>query len=450
MKGVIKMNTERIKLSMKEERLNKIFIKLKNNGITNKQALQLSQLSERQYYRKKKAYFEFGISSLPHKSRNKTTNRGYSKKLKNRIINLYLEEYNGWNFYHFNDTLGDFHKIKVSDTFIYNLLTSNNIFPPNRYKNSKKTHPPRERKEYAGELIQVDASKHQWFYGDDNYYYLHGGIDDSTGTVTSCFFQEQETIFGYQMIMKETMINYGIPECLYTDYRTVFKSTKKELTLEEELAGKQIKNTRFANMLEHIGTDISSTTNPQAKGRIERLWRTFQDRLYKELKKNHINTIEEANRFLSNVFIPKYNARFALPIDNTKNHFISLDKDFDYNKELAIWSEHKVYHNSYLKYNKQYHIILKNNEKVYLPTSGTVKVYTYLDGTNHILFNDEWYDLKTINDYKIEIKSMIVSTKTIEEINKSKAHKPTNSPWSKGLPPLATHNNMYYAINHGC
>ena len=449
-KGVTKMNTERIKLSMKEERLNKIFKKLINKEITNVQALRLSQLSERQYYRKKKLYLKYGELSLPHKSRGKPTGRGYSKQFKNKIINLYKTEYNDWNFYHFNDTLEDFYKIKVSDYFIYKLLTSNGIFPPKQYKTSKSTHPPRERRENSGELIQVDASKHKWFYGDDNYYYLHGGIDDSTGKVTSCFFQEQETIYGYQMIMKETMINYGVPECLYTDYRTVFKSTKKELTFEEELEGKQIKNTRFANMLEHIGTDIISTMNPRAKGRIERLWRTFQDRLYKELKKNHINTIEEANQFLSNVFIPKYNARFALPIDNTKNHFISLDKDFDYNKELAIWSEHKVYHNSYLKYNKQYHIILKNNEKVYLPTTGTVKVYTYLDGTNHILFNDEWYDLKTIEEYKIEVKSMIVSTKSIKEINKSKAHKPTNSPWRNGLPPLTSHNNMYYAINHGC
>lgn len=449
-KGVIEMNTERIKLSMKEERLKKIFEKLKSNEISNKQALILSQLSERQYYRKKKAYLTLGVDSLPHKSRNKSTNRGYSKQFKKKIIKLYTEEYNGWNFHHFNDTLEDFHKIKVSDTFIYNLLTSNGIESPHKYKSRKTSHPPRQRREYAGELIQVDASKHQWFHGDDNYYYLHGGIDDSTGTVTSCFFQQQETTLGYQMILKDTMINYGIPECLYTDYRTVFKSTKKELTLEDELSGKQIKNTRFANMLEHIGTDIISTMNPQAKGRIERLWRTFQDRLYHELKKKHINTIEEANHYLSNVFIPKYNARFALPIDNNKNHFICLDKSFDYNKELAIWDEHKVYHNSYLKYNNQYHIILKNNEKIYLPTSGSVKTYTFLDGTNHILFHDEWYDLKTVHDYKLENKSSITYNNSTQQINLSNTHKSSNSPWRKGLPPLVSHNNMYYSINHGC
>ena len=287
----------------------------------------------------------------------------------------------------------DYHKIKVSDSFIYVLLTSKGIESPHKYKVKKKnTHPPRERRENAGELIQVDASKHQWFYGDSNYYYLHGGIDDCTGKVTSCFFQKEETTCGYQMILKDTIENYGIPECLYTDYRTVFKSNKKELTLEEELEGKQIKNTRFANMLDHIGTDIISTMNPCAKGRIERLWRTFQARLYNEFKKKNIHTIEEANQYLKSAFIPKYNARFALPIDNTKNHFISPPKSFDYNTELAIWDEHKIYHNSYLKYDKKYHIILENDKKVYIPTSKKVKVYKFLDGTEHILYNDKFYE----------------------------------------------------------
>ena len=448
-KGVIKMN-ERITLNMKEQRINNILVKLLAHEINISDASRLTGLSERQIYRKKKAYLKDGIKSIPHKSRNRPTHRGYKEELKNKIINLYHNEYEGWNFYHFNDTLEDYHKIIVSDSFIYNLLTSNGIESPHKYKKHRKAHPPRERKEYAGELIQVDASKHQWFYGDDQYYYLHGGIDDSTGTVTSCFFAKEETIFGYQMIMKQTIQNYGIPECLYTDYRTVFKSAKKELTLEEELQGKQIKNTRFANMLEHIGTDIISTINPRAKGRIERLWRTFQDRLYKELKKKHIHTIEEANQYLNDIFIPKYNARFALPIDNTKNHFICLDNDFDYNKQLAVWSEHKVFHNSYLKYNKTYHVILKNNEQVYLPTSESVKVYTFLDGTEHILFNETWYDLRTIKDFNTELKNTIKTARSIANINTSKAHKPINSPWRKGLPPLVSHNNMYYSLNHGC
>ena len=446
------MLNERITLTMKEQRINDIMIKLIAKKISMNDAIRLTGLSERQLYRKKKNYTIYGINSIPHKSRGKENGKGYSKELKQKILNLYLNEYNGWNFYHFNDALEDYHNIIVSDSFIYNLLTSHGIESPHKHRTKpKKTHPPRERKEYAGELLQVDASKHQWFDGDSRYYYLHGGIDDCTGIVTSCFFQNEETTFGYQMILKDTIENYGIPECLYTDYRTVFKSTKRELSLEEELEGKKIKNTRFANMLEHIGTDIKSTMNPCAKGRIERLWRTFQDRLFNELKKKKIKTIEEANQYLKEVFIPKYNARFALQIDNTKNKFISPPKDFDYNKELALWSEHKIYHNSYLKYDKKYHIILENNNKVYVPTSNKVKVYKFLDGTEHILYNEKFYNLKTIKDYQEQKnKTITLSIKSQEDINKSKAHSPKNSPWKKGLPPLVSNKSMCYAINHGC
>ena len=444
------MNNEGITLTMKEQRLNDILVKLISKEIQIKDAVRLTGLSERQIYRKKKDYKEFGIKSIPHKSKNKPTGKGYSSDLKNLILKLYLEEYNGWNFYHFNDTLEDYHNINVSNTFIYNLLTSNGIDSPHKYKKRKQSHPPRERKENAGELLQVDASKHKWFYGDDNYYYLHGAIDDATSSVTSCFFDNEETIFGYQMIMKQTLMNYGIPECLYTDYRTVFKSNKRELTLQEELDGKQIKNTRFANMLEHIGTDIISTINPRAKGRIERLWRTFQDRLYNELKKKHINTIEEANQYLNDVFIPKYNARFALPIDNNKNHFICLDKDFNYNVELAVWSEHKVYHNSYLKYDNNYHVILDNNQKTYLPTSSKVRVYTFLDGSTHILFNDRFYDVKTVKDFQSEIKKVLNTSDLKTGISLSKTPKNNNSPWKKGLPPMPSYKSTAYAYFHGC
>lgn len=424
MKGSITLNEE-------EQRLNNIIIKFIGKEIDMKQVCRLTGLSERQIYRKKKAYLEKGIKSIPHGLKLNPSKKGYSTELKNKIINLYNEEYFGWNFHHFNDALHDDYNINVSDSLIYNLFTNNGIESPYKYKTKRKSHPPRPRRENAGELIQVDASKHQWFYNDDQYYYLHGGIDDATGIVTSCFFAEQETIYGYQMIMKETIENYGIPECLYTDYRTVFKSNKKELTLEEELDGKQIKNTRFANMLEYIGTDIISTIDPRSKGRIERLWRTFQDRLYKELKKKNINTIEKANQYIKDVFLPKYNTRFASVIDYNKNSFIPVD-NFDFNKELAVWNEYKVYHNCYLKYNKEYHIILNNNEKAFFPTNSKVRVYTFIDGTDHIFFNTQWYDLKTVKEFKITPKEYIKSTKTQEEINLSKAHKPSrNHPWVK-------------------
>jgi len=124
---------------MKEQKINDVMVKLIAGEIKVSDAIRLTGLCERQIYRKKKAYNDLGIESIPHKSRNKPTGRGYSNQLKEKIVNLYLNKYNGWNFYHFNNMLEDFHNIKVSDSFIYNLLTSYGIKSPNKYNHKKNS-----------------------------------------------------------------------------------------------------------------------------------------------------------------------------------------------------------------------------------------------------------------------------------------------------------------------
>lgn len=437
---------------MKEQRMNDILVKLIAGEIKTSNAARLTGLSERQIYRKKKAYIQFGINSIPHKNRNRSTGRGYSNHFKDIIVNLYLNEYNGWNFYHFNDMLEDFHNIKVSDTFIYNLLTSKGIDSPNKYKQRKTSHPPRDRKEFAGELLQVDASKHQWFYGDDNYYYLHGAIDDSTGNVTGCYLTEQETIFGYQMVLYQTIKDYGIPECLYSDYRTVFKSNRKKLPIEEELQGKQIDNTRFTNMLKHIGIDIISTTNPMAKGRIERLWRTFQDRLYKELKKKNISSLEKANDFITNEFLPRYNNRFALPIDDNKNLFVCPIDNFNYNVELAVYKEYSIHNHCYLRINNKIFVVLDSNMNAYIDTKQKVKVYTFLDGSINVLFKDKFYKTKEVKILSKQefIKKLSNSPKNNIDWSAINKEHSKNSPWRKGLPSMPNYKTTQWAYFNGC
>ncbi len=422
MEGIIIMNKS-------EQRINNILVSLISKKIKIKDACKLLKLSERQVYRKKKAYLENGISSLIHKNKGKSSSKAYPIELKNKIIELYKNEYPDWNFHHFNDTLEDFHNIKVSDSFIYNLLTNAGIKSPRCLKNhKKKAHPPRNRRENAGELIQVDASKHQWFKGNKEFFNLHGAIDDATGIVTGAFFQKQETMYGYQIILKQTIENYGLPECLYSDYRTVFQSTKKELSIEEELEGKEIKATRYATMLESLGIDIISTVNPMAKGRIERLWKTFQDRLYNELNKNNVKNIDEANIFLID-FLKRYNKRFSIKINPDKNIFVKVNKDFDYNTELATFQKYSIHKNSYILKDKNYYVIIdSDNKPVYLNIKKQLKLYTLLDGTLKLKHNDIYYSLKQIK--KLPNEENKKTTKSQEEINRSKAHKPAaNHPY---------------------
>lgn len=355
-------------------------------------------LSVRQIKRKKKAYLERGIESTIHGNSGKKPKKAFSDELKESIVNLYLNEYYGWNYSHFRDELEDELKEKVSRSFIYALLTERVGPSPVAKKHKETSHPMRARREYAGELIQVDASKHQWLYGTDDYYYLHGAIDDSTGIVTACVLMDEETILGYQLLLKDTIERYGIPECLYTDYRTVFQSSKR-LSLEEQIVGKEVKEPRYVKMLHRLGVDIISTTNPRAKGRIERLWRTFQDRLVKELAKKRITTKEEANRYINEVFLPKYNARFASRINCSKNKFVCVGDNFNYDLELAMSYIRKVLHNTYVMIEGKYYAICKGQEPQYIH-SRQGEVLFLLNGEKKFRIGETYYDLVTFEKIK--------------------------------------------------
>ena len=426
---------ENITFTMKEQTKIITLAQLCNGKISNKQAAIELGLSIRQVQRKKKAYLENGAASIKHGNYGKKSSRGYSDSFKEKIIKIYKDNYSGWNYSHFNNELEDYYGIVISRQFVYNLLTTQVGSSPASKKHKPKAHPPRERKEFAGELIQIDASKHQWFVGDDNYYYLHGGIDDATGIVTACTMMDEETILGYQIVLRDTMKRYGIPKCLYTDYRTVFQSPKK-LSLEEQIDGKEVEEPRFVKMLNkhHIG--IISTTNPRAKGRIERLWRTFQDRLVKELTKQHITTKEEANHYINEVFLPKYNARFASEINYSKNMFRPVPDNFNYDLELAVTTKRKVLHNSYIKLDGQYYAICKDGESQFIHTKKSEVVFL-LDGEKKLKINDNYYDLEPVMKIPKPQKK-IVQKIAKEELAKKRSEYgkkgAQNSPWKNYIP----------------
>lgn len=430
-----------VTLSMKEQEKLAIIIRYSDGVITGSEAAKQLGLTVRQIQRKKKAYLAEGMSSIIHKSKGKPTGRGFSNDLSDKILFLYKEEYNGWNFCHFGDALEDDYHIFVSDSYLYKLLTTNGYKSPAKKRHKPRSHPPRARKENAGELVQVDASKHQWLYGTDEYFYLHGAIDDATGIVTACVMMKEETILGYQLLMVDTIKRYGIPECLYTDYRTVFQSNKanREMSLEDYVSGKEIKDTKFAAMWNKLGSSIISTTNPRAKGRIERLWRTFQDRLLKELGKHKIHTIEEANRYINEIFLPRYNARFASSINCNRNYFIPVPKGFDFNRKLATWDERKILNGCYISVGGKYYVVKQNNKAIYTVSQDKFPVYLYLDGTRHIYYGDKICDLELVPQKLIKPKIAKVTTPALVpnrtgHVNTANAKKNHNSPWRQFNP----------------
>jgi len=158
-------------------------------------------------------------------------------------------------------------------------------------------------------LLQVDGSRHQWLGLDGPWLTLVGAIDDATGDVPYAVFREQEDAQGYLLLLREVVRRRGVPLALYSDRHMIFQSqAKKPLTLEEELAGKPLP-TQVRRVLDELGVAWIGARSPQAKGRVERLWRTFQDRLCQELRLDGVTTLEEANAALP-ALLARHNSRF--------------------------------------------------------------------------------------------------------------------------------------------
>jgi transposase-like protein len=159
-------------------------------------------------------------------------------------------------------------------------------------------------------MLQMDASQHLWFGNEKSY--LHIAVDDATGAITGAYFDSQETLNGYYHVLYQILTQYGIPFMFFVDKRTVFEYKKKNISSVEEDTF-----TQFGYACKQLGIQIKTSSVPQAKGRVERMFQTLQSRLPLELRLAGVTSIEQANEFLK-AYIKEFNAQFALPVNNTK------------------------------------------------------------------------------------------------------------------------------------
>ena len=335
-------------------------------------------------------YKRFGKEGFLHGNTFKKPANAKSEELKEIIINLYKDKYYDANFVHFNELLKRIENINVSDYFIYKLFRSINILAPECTKrvykktqeiikakidNKKKltteeqdlivsrnildpeeNHARIPRTKYFGERVEIDASNHNWF--GKNKSTLHGAIDCSTGAILALYFDKEETLKGYYGMFNQILMNYGAPYQFVADNRSVFIHNglnKKNRVLEKNT------KTQFGYACSLLGTNIKTSSIPQHKPRIEKLWHTLQKRLPVEFRVANIKTIEEANEFL-NQYIPNYNLRFALPINYTTSVMELIDKN-KINDFLSIYTT-RSFKASTLKYNNKFYQAYKNDKLV--------------------------------------------------------------------------------------
>lgn len=278
--------------------------------LVGQQAAEILGVSLRHERRLMSAYRKEGAAALAHGNRGRRPAHALEQGLRQRVLDLAQTTYAGLNNQHFAELLAEREGIALCRSSVRRILLDAGIKSP-RKRRPPKHRSRRERYPQEGMLVQTDGSEHDWLEGRGPWLTLLGAIDDATGKVLYGLFREQEDAQGYFLLFRQIVSNYGIPLAVYHDRHSIFEPAKKALeSLEEQLEGKR-KPTQFGRLMEELGITSIASNSPQARGRIERLWGTFQDRLRSELRLARAKTMEEANQVLWD-FLPRYNRKFAV------------------------------------------------------------------------------------------------------------------------------------------
>ena len=304
-------------IQMTQEELKRLHIihKALDKNITQLEAAEIIGIGLRQAQRIARKVRTEGDKGVIHKSRGKASNRALPDRIKDRSLKLYKEKYHDFGPTLASEKLFEIDKIKINDETLRLWLLEAGI----AYK-KRKARPHRqwrERKHSFGEMVQVDGSHHDWFEGRAPACVLMGYIDDATGRPFARFYPYEGTLPAMDSF-KRYIAKYGIPVSIYLDKHPTYKATSKQ-TIEDELNNTEPLS-QFARAVNELGVNVIYADSPQAKGRIERLFNTFQNRLIKEMRLKGIKTIKQANTFLK-YYLPVYAKRFAVvPFNDTDLH----------------------------------------------------------------------------------------------------------------------------------
>jgi transposase len=301
------MNT-RVTLSMNEIKRLHVLQQIENKRMTAHQAAQALGLSIRQVRRLIARYRQQGAPGLVHGNRGRQPNNRLAAASRERILELACKKYRDYNDCHFTEELAEKHGLLVSRATVRRIRREAGLGSPRKHR-TPRHRSRRERKEQAGMLLQADGSRHDWLEGRGPWLTLIAYIDDATGEVLGASFREEEDAGGYFAGLREICLKQGIPQSIYADRHTIFQSPTKA-TLEQELQG-EVPRTQFGRLLAELGITLIPALSPQAKGRIERLWETLQDRLVKDLRAAGASNAGEANQVLL-TYLPKHNRRFQV------------------------------------------------------------------------------------------------------------------------------------------
>ena len=401
-----------ITMSRRETKRLHIIHQALDKRITQEKAAEFVGLSSRQLRRMLKRVRAEGDDGISHRSRGKTSNRHVPKKIKDKALKLFKEKYSDFGPTFACEKLLGVHAIKVSKETLRLWLNKENI--PYEKRKGRKHRKWRERKHHFGEMVQMDGSHHDWFEGRGAECVLMGYIDDATGTVSGRFYDYEGTMPAMDSF-KRYIKRYGIPQSVYLDKHSTYKSTAKQ-SIEDELEDKKPMS-QFERSLNELGVTVIHANSPQAKGRVERSFRTLQDRLVKEMRLARVNGVEQANEFLIR-YHPLYNTRFKVkPASETDVHqpalsMRELDKIFCIREERTVRNDFTIAYNGKLYQIKD---AIKTRK---------VAVEERMDGSLHITYRG------------LEIRYREIKRRAVKENLKApvlieRKYQPADHPWKR-------------------
>ena len=442
-------------LQMTEKEMKKLntIKKILEGECTKKEAAEILGITTRQIDRLILKYKNDGEAGFIHKNRGKESKNKIPENIKEEIVNLYITEYFDYNFTHFYEAIRE--KYQLSAKSIDNILNDADIISPEaqhktitlynanmkkairqkqateeqiiiynkRQEAEKQKHIRRSSLLYNyGQEIQMDAAFAIW-YGE-NTRALHLSVDKATKRVLYGWFDKQETTRAYYIMLINIILKHGIPLKIKTDKRGTF-------SVNNAKTKSKLNTTQFGRICEELEIHLSSSSNPLFKPNVERENKTFKGRLIAELRHENITDDIEANRYLNEVFIPKMNSKFAYEINAEKNDM--RDNNYSLEELNIIISEQyirKVDNSSAIKYKGDYYVPvdIETGEIISFSRNTLCTLIIAYDYTKWCKIEDKLYNLSKVKAPEKKIKQRI--TKTLEEINRSKAHKPApNHPW---------------------
>ena len=414
---------ENILVSRKELKRYKVIDRWIQGSITGGEAAELLGLSYRQVCRLKKRVLEEGEMGIIHKNRGRKPAHAFSDETRQWILKCHQSDmYQGCNDVHFAELLAKYEGMTVSPSTVRRIRSQAGI-PPKRKRRPSRVHRPRERKPQAGMLVQMDGSPHAWLEDRAAPMSLLAAIDDATGRIVAAIFRPQEDTEGYFRLTEQMIREAGIPMCVYSDRHMIFRSPNDKQTIEQELAGEPMPLSQFGQALEELGVTHLKAMTPQAKGRVERLFQTLQDRWIVELRLRGIDSLEAANQVLPEL-VKAHNEQFAVAPRETVSAFVPLEQDQSLERILCYRDQRTLSAGETIAYEGKTYMVDSVNGKQVIPIKTRVEVRKTLDGKLFVRYKGKDFPLKET------VKPERQLPQKQKASSERKPHKPApNHPW---------------------